>query len=169
MAVSGIETAVRQSRQALEDAGYGKDDIDTYCKAVEEACTVRVHGGRMPFADELNLPDELKQNYLAFIRSIQVPWMIKFLSLDMRTLLGDISCPVLALNGTRDIQVDYESNLGALREGLPASPKNHVEAIEGVNHLFQHCTTGALSEYRNIEETISPEVLEMMVNWISGL
>ena len=166
VAISGIETAVLQSRQALEDAGYGKDDIDTYCKAVAEACEVRVHGGRMPFADDLNLPDELKQNYLAFIRSIQVPWMIKFLSLDMRTLLGDISCPVLALNGTKDIQVHCESNLGALREGLPASPKNRIIAVEGVNHLFQHCTTGALSEYRNIEETISPEVLQTIVEWI---
>ena len=168
VAVSGIETTVRQGRTAMENAGYAKEDIDTYCKAIGEACEVRVHGGRMPFADELDLPDELKQNYLVFLRQIQSPWMITFLGLDMRPLLGGIACPVLALNGTRDTQVDCESNLGALREGLPASPKNHVEAIEGVNHLFQHCTTGSLSEYRKIEETIAPKVLEMIVAWING-
>ena len=167
VAVSGIDITVRQSRQALVDAGYEKAVIDTYCKAIREACEVRVHGGRMPFPDELNLPDELKQNYQAVLVQIQTPWMIKFLSLDMRPLLGGITCPVLALNGTKDIQVDYESNLGALRDGLPNNEKNRIEAIEGVNHLFQHCTTGALSEYRNIEETISPEVLEIMVQWIT--
>ena len=123
----------------------------------------------MPFPDELDLPDELKKNYQAVLVQIQSPWMIKFLSLDMRPLLGGIICPVLALNGTKDTQVDYESNLGALRDGLPRSEKNRIEAIEGVNHLFQHCTTGALSEYRNIEETISPTVLDMMVQWINGL
>ena len=169
VAVSGIDITVRQSRHALEEAGYEKTVIDTYCKAIREACEVRVHGGRMPFPDELNLPDELKQNYQAVLVQIQTPWMIKFLSLDIRPLLGDITCPVLALNGTKDIQVDYESNLEALREGLPRSEKNRIEAIEGVNHLFQHCTTGALSEYRLIEETISPAVLDMMVQWIKGI
>ena len=169
VAVSGIDVTVRQSRQALVDAGYEKTVIDTFCEAVGKACEVRVHGGRMPFPDELDLPEELKQHYQMVIRQIQSPWMIKFLSLDMRPLLGGITCPVLALNGTKDIQVDWESNLGALRDGLPNTPKNRVEAVEGVNHLFQHCTTGALSEYRNIEETISPEVLEIMVQWLSEL
>jgi fermentation-respiration switch protein FrsA (DUF1100 family) len=95
--------------------------------------------------------------------------MRKLLSLDMRPKLGGITCPVLALNGTKDTQVDYESNLGALRDGLPANPRNRIEALEGLNHLFQHCTTGALTEYRTIEETISPEALEMIVQWVSDL
>ena len=167
MAVSGIETIVRQSRVALEGAGYPEETLDIFCKAVQEACEVRVHGGRMPFPDELNLPDELKQSYQQIITQIQIPWMRHFLTLDMRPLLGGIPCPVLALNGTKDIQVEYESNLGALREGLPANPKNKIEAIDGVNHLFQHCTTGAIAEYRNIEETFAPEVLELMAQWLT--
>ena len=167
MVVSGIETIVQQSRVSLKSAGYSEDNIDIFCKAVQEACEVRVHGGRMPFPDELNLPDELKQSYQQIITQIQIPWMRKLLTLDMRPLLGGITCPVLAINGTKDIQVEYESNLGALRSGLPANPKNRIEAIDGVNHLFQHCTTGAIAEYRNIEETITPEVLEMMVQWMA--
>ena len=167
MVVSGLETTVAQSRVALESAGYAKETVDTYCEAVRQACHVRLHGGRMPFADELDLPEALKQNYLAVLHQIQVPWMIKILSLDMRPLLGGITCPVLAINGTKDIQVASESNLGALRDGLPANPKNKIEAIEGANHLFQHCTTGAIAEYRQIEETIAPEVLELMIDWLS--
>ena len=166
MAVSGIETIVRQSRVSLENAGYPEETLDIFCKAVQEACEVRVHGGRMPFPDELDLPDELKQSYQQIITQIQIPWMRHFLTLDMRPLLGGIQCPVLAINGTKDIQVEYESNLGALRSGLPANPKNRIEAVDGLNHLFQHCTTGAIQEYRNIEETFAPEVLEMMIQWM---
>ena len=167
VAVSGLETLVAQSRVALESAGYTGKVLDTYCDAVKQAGYVRVHGGRMPFPDELDLPDELKANYQAVVVQIQNPWMIKFLSLDMQPLLGGITCPVLAINGTKDIQVEPESNLGALRKGLPANPRNKIEAIEGANHLFQHCTTGAISEYRQIEETFAPEALEMIVQWVS--
>ena len=167
MVVSGIELLVAQSRTALEAAGYPEDQIETVCKAIGEAAYVRVHGGRMPFPDELDVPDALKQVYQSVMIQIQTPWMRKLLSLDMRPKLGGITCPVLALNGTKDIQVDYESNLGALREGLPASPKNKIEAIDGVNHLFQHCTTGAVAEYRNIEETFAPETLELMIQWMT--
>lgn len=167
VAVSGIELIVAQSRTSLESAGYPEDQVDTFCKAVGEAAYVRVHGGRMPFVDELDLPDDLKQAYQSILVQIQSPWMQKLLSLDMRPRLGSITCPVLALNGTKDIQVDCESNLSALREGLPANPRNRIEALEGLNHLFQHCTTGAVSEYRQIEETIAPEVLALIVAWLS--
>ena len=167
MAVSGLETLVKQSRVSIENAGYTGKDVDTFCQAVHDAGYVRVHGGKMPFPDELDLPDELKQAYQGVITRIQVPWMIKFLSLDMRPLLGGIQCPVLAINGTKDTQVDCESNLGALREGLPANPKNKIQAIENANHLFQHCTTGAITEYRNIEETFAPEALELMTQWMT--
>jgi hypothetical protein len=38
--------------------------------------------------------------------------------------------------------------------------------LDNLNHLFQPCETGAISEYGQIEETISPEVLEIMTEWI---
>ena len=169
MVVSGLETIVAQSRVSLLSAGYAEDIVDKYCDAVGKACYVKVHGGRMPFADELDLPDELKQNYQSVLLQIQVPWMARFISLDMRPLLDSISCPVLAIGGTKDIQVEHESNLGALRGGLPANPKTRIHAFEGLNHLFQHCTTGAISEYREIEETFAPEALEMIIDWLSAL
>lgn len=98
---------------------------------------------------------------------IQTPYLKYFLALDVRPLLGDVTCPVLALNGTKDTQVEPESNLGALRNGLSDNTKNSLEAIEGVNHLFQHCQTGSPNEYRDIEETFAPEVLEKLIQWIS--
>ena len=168
MAISGAEALVSQNRLTLAAAGFPEETVDAYCKLIAEAFDVRVHGGVMPQPGP-NLPEALKQNFQAVLMQIQSPYMKAFLALDMRPLLGSISCPVLALNGTKDTQVEYEQNLGALRSGLPATPANKIEAVEGVNHMFQHCTTGMVQEYRNIEETFAPEVLETMVAWISGL
>ena len=169
MVVSGAETMVMQNRLALAEAGFPAGDIETYCKMIAEAFDVRVNGGRMPVADDYDLPEALKQNYLAVLNQIQMPYMVHFLGLDMRPLLHKITCPVLALNGTKDVQVDMASNLDALRHGLRANEQSVIMSVEGANHLFQHCTTGAVSEYRNIEETTAPEVLQTIADWVNGL
>lgn len=167
--VSGAETLLWQNRLALAAAGFPEETVDKYCKALGEAFEARVSGGIAPRAGDLDLPEALKQNYQVVLSQMQTPYMARFIALDTRPLLGGITCPVLALNGTKDTQVEHESNLGALRDGLPANVSSRIEAVEGLNHLFQHCTTGASSEYRDIEETFSPEVLEKIVNWIRGL
>ena len=71
---------------------------------------------------------------------------------------------MLALNGTKDRQVNGEENLNALRNGLAG--QKEIRVIEGVNHLFQHCNTGNPSEYKDIEETFAPEALEIIVTWM---
>ena len=166
MVVSGAETLVEQNRIALADAGIAAGIIDTYCKAIGEAFNATINGESMPQIETYDLPAELRQNYMAVVRQIQQPYLKHFISLDMRPILCKITCPVLALNGTEDVQVEHESNLSALREGLPANEKNIIEKIEGVNHLFQRCKTGAVSEYGKIEETISPDVLQTIIRWI---
>ena len=86
------------------------------------------------------------------------------LALDVSKQLGAINCPVLALNGTKDRQVACEENLNALSSGLKG--QKDIRAIEGVNHLFQHCTTGDFTEYNIIEETIAPEVIDAIIAWL---
>ena len=166
MVISGAETLILQNMSALAAAGFDKEVVDTYCKVLEEAFEVKVNGGSMPRIDNYELPDVLKQNFISVLTMIQQPYMHHFLTLDMRPLLNNVLCPVLALNGTKDIQVEYESNLGALRNGLSSNENSSIEAIEGVNHLFQTCKTGDVTEYREIEETISPKVLEIIADWI---
>lgn len=167
MAISGAETLLWQNRIALKGLGFTDDQVNSYCKMLETAFDVRVNGGRMPNPDDYDVPESLMQNYWAVVAQIQMPYMIHFLSLDTRSILGNVTCPVLALNGSKDNQVDHESNLSAIRNGLPANSKNYIETIEGVNHLFQHCKTGQVPEYRTIEETFAPEVLEIIVKWMS--
>lgn len=168
MVMSGAETLVWQNRVMLQGAGFTDEEIDSYCKMIETAFDVRVNGGMMPDPEDYDVPEALMQNYWAVVSQIQMPYMRHFLALDMRPLLGRITCPVLALNGTKDIQVEHEGNLSALRNGLPANEDNVIESVEGVNHLFQRCNTGAVTEYREIEETISPDVLETIIQWLSG-
>ena len=167
MAISGAETLLWQNRVALKGLGFTDEQVESYCKMLETAFDIRVNGGRMPNPDDYDVPESLLQNYWAVVAQIQMPYMIHLLSLDARSILGNVTCPVLALNGSKDNQVDYKSNLSAIRNGLPSNSKNCIETIDGVNHLFQHCKTGQVPEYRTIEETFAPEVLEIIIKWMS--
>jgi hypothetical protein len=165
MVVSGAETLLWQNKVALLSAGIPEATVNTYCKLLGEAFEGRIAGKTAPSAQHSDLPDALKQNYSAAVMQLMTPYMKYFLALDVRPLLPGISCPVLALNGTKDTQVECSTNLDALRSGLPAGAS--IVPIEGVNHLFQHCTTGAATEYRDIEETFAPEALAVMTYWLS--
>ena len=93
-------------------------------------------------------------------------WLNFFIDYDPSDNIRHTTCPVLAVNGSKDVQVDAEMNLGALRRLLPDSKKNLIKSYDGLNHLFQHCTTGMPEEYAEIEETFSEEVLNDIVKWV---
>ena len=82
--------------------------------------------------------------------------------------LTGIKCPVLALNGSNDVQVPAGVNLNAIRTCLEKGGNRAVTTREypGLNHLFQECKTGLPSEYGEISQTISPAVLEDISSWI---
>ena len=160
--VSGAETLLWQNRIALSGAGVPAETVDTYCKALAEAFETGVAGN-------YDLPEGLKQNLSMAIMQLQTPYLKYFLKLDTRPVLGKITCPVLALNGSKDQQVNPDANLEALRKGLPAATPAQIECMEGLNHLFQPCTTGAATEYKEIEVTIAPEVLAKLVEWLSAI
>ena len=116
-------------------------------------------------------PDERRDKMAAFAQGIgQVnnPWMRYFLSTDPAVFWKEVKCPVLALNGDKDLQVNNEQNLPAIKAAVISGGNKKVKTVilPGHNHLFQHCTTGALEEYTTIEETFSPEALDIITNWI---
>lgn len=96
------------------------------------------------------------------------PWFRQLLTCDPRPTLRKVKCPVLVLNGEKDVQVAAKENLGAIAQALAAggNPDYQVAEFPGLNHLFQHCDTGAVTEYARIEETMAPEVLENIAAWI---
>lgn len=167
--MSGKEVLLWQNRTMLPASGFDAESVTAYCKLLEEAFDAIIAGEQVPSAVNTGLPEALVQNYQMTVAQLRSPYLKSFLKLDASKSLGLISCPVLALNGTKDTQVECESNLGALRAGLSPAVHARVEAVEGVNHLFQHCQTGASTEYRNIEETFAPEVLDLIVNWVKTL
>lgn len=116
----------------------------------------------------VSLPALSRQSLLPVI-TMQTPWVLDFIATDMACHLPKIKCPVMAVNGSKDVQVDAHDNLSALRKGLKPNKKNLIKEYEGLNHLFQHCTTGQTTEYRLIEETFAPEVMQDIVDWIKAL
>ena len=94
------------------------------------------------------------------------PWLNFFMDYDPSGDITKTLCSVMAINGERDVQVISSLNLIGIKGHLTENPKNFVKEYPALNHLFQHCTTGNVSEYRMIEETISPEVLEDIVRFI---
>lgn len=166
MVISGEETLLEQNRLLLIQAGYPTEVVDEYCGLLSVA--FKDPQSLLSRLESSSLPAELKHNLSSALRQLSTPSMQYFLTLDMRDRLSEIHCPVLALNGKRDTQVSYESNLNALSNGLPSNALNKVMALDELNHLFQHCATGAVNEYGTIQETISPEVLKIISQWVTS-
>lgn len=103
------------------------------------------------------------------IKMISSPWFRYFIAYNPATALEKVTCPVLAINGEKDLQVPPKQNLPAIRKALEAAGNKNFEVDElpGLNHLFQAAKSGAPSEYAEIEETMSPVALEKIANWIS--
>jgi pimeloyl-ACP methyl ester carboxylesterase len=103
-----------------------------------------------------------------FIQQCTTPWFRIFLVLDPVDYLSKVHCPLLALNGSLDEQVAAKENLAAIEKALifGGNSSYSIEEIPGANHLFQHAKTGNIDEYGKIEETMSPEVLEKIADWI---
>jgi uncharacterized protein len=112
---------------------------------------------------------ELQNRLKGQIPGLRSPWYQYFLAYDPRPTLEQVKCPVLALNGSKDSQVSPELNLPAIQAALRkgGNPDVTAQIVPGVNHLFQTAKTGAVAEYHDIEETMSPKVLETIAAWVT--
>jgi dienelactone hydrolase len=135
-----------------------KTDLTTYIKQVAK-----------------NLPDAAKETYddnfiKASVERMTNPWMQYFIKYDPAPTLEKVKCPVLALNGEKDLQVPAKINLEAIEAALTKGGNKQftTKAFPGLNHLFQTCTTGLPVEYGQIEESFSPAVLKEMLEWIKN-
>ncbi|MEK7331226.1 MAG: alpha/beta fold hydrolase, partial [Candidatus Eisenbacteria bacterium] len=101
-------------------------------------------------------------------RQLFGPWMRFFVTYDPRPALRRVRCPVLAINGEKDLQVLPKENLAAIETALKAGGnRDHtVKELPGLNHLFQTCTLCTIAEYMQLEETMAPAALEEMSEWI---
>ncbi|MGH7730434.1 MAG: alpha/beta hydrolase family protein [Candidatus Eiseniibacteriota bacterium] len=106
----------------------------------------------------------------AAIRPLFTPWMRFFIRYDPRPTLPRVTCPVLAINGSKDLQVLAKENLAGIESALKAGGHRHysVKELPGLNHLFQTCTLCTIAEYLQLEETMAPVALDEMTRWIQA-
>ena len=96
-------------------------------------------------------------------------WLKTFINIDPSDYLKNLNCNTLALFGSKDVQVPAAENEEMFKQIAMCKKKSCVVesmTFEGLNHLFQHANTGSTEEYALIEETMSDDVLETIINWI---
>ena len=117
----------------------------------------------------LNMHDDALANALKMYNGLfDIGWFRFFINYKPEIDLAKVKCKVLAINGSKDTQVDAKSNLKKIGEVLAESGNTNfvIKEISGLNHLLQTAGTGDVSEYEGIEETISPNALKIISDWI---
>lgn len=109
-----------------------------------------------------------EQQLDAEAKALSTPWFRYFLAYDPVPTLRQVKCAVLAIGGSRDLQVPPDEDLAAIRKALEAAGNKRfeIDKLDGLNHLFQSAKTGSPNEYVQIEETISPVALEKIASWL---
>jgi pimeloyl-ACP methyl ester carboxylesterase len=112
--------------------------------------------------------DEIRKQAKQSMKQTTTPWFVAFINHKPKEYLAKITGPVLALNGSKDLQVPAKQNLAEIREILGNNKRVQltVQELPGLNHLFQTANTGNVSEYGQIEETFSPVALKIISDWI---
>lgn len=182
MVVKGTELMTKQTHTALVQSGVPQPMADAYADAMQ-----RLYDAYLPLSPEeflaqkerliaeavsgLSLPAPLITNLeKAITTTAQNPWLDYFVRLDPSDAVRGLGHrPCLALNGTKDVQVDATMNLERLAQLTDGATNVTLTPLEGLNHLFQPCTTGAVSEYSQIETTIDNHALQQLIAWLGRI
>jgi len=119
--------------------------------------------------DEVKRLNWPRGRHEAQIKQVLNPWWRYALALDNKAVLLKVPCPILAVYGELDQQVNPGKNIDVIEEALKTGSNKDISVKEfpGLNHLFQTAGTGSEYEYIRIEETISPVALQAITDWIS--
>lgn len=182
--VSGYSILAAQNELIMRSEGVSEEEIQKSLKSQQEVFSILKNSSADNLEKELR--DKLRSEYqsltdnekaklgdsITYIdmqtKILSSPWFKYFLNHDPASVLEKVKCPVLAINGEYDLQVPPKENLSAIKTALEKGGNKNFEVLElkGLNHLFQTSDTGKISEYGQIEETISPLALQTMLDWI---
>ncbi len=114
---------------------------------------------------------QLESQQASALNTFTDPWFLYFIKYEPAPAIAKVKCPVLALNGEKDVQVIAQSNLAGIQAALQqgGNKEVQVEALAGLNHLFQPSKTGAVSEYAEIDITFDAGALHKISSWILKL
>jgi pimeloyl-ACP methyl ester carboxylesterase len=155
----------RETQQKVFAVVKSETDAETARKELDRLLTEAIE--KLSDAEKAKLGDVESYKHRQ-IDQVLSPWFRFFLTYDPRPTLRKVKCPVLAVIGSKDVQVPAKANLDAIADALKAGGNDNVTIRElpGLNHLFQTAKTGAPSEYSTIEETMSPSALQLIADWI---
>jgi len=184
-AVPGAELLLAQNKALLQAAGIPREVLEPYLALRKAQFEVAANEPDVfKAADKIRkLQQEAKSNFndqqqvqlgftpqgeQAIVAQLSTPWYKYFLAYNPAATLQKLKAPVLALFGTKDLQVPSHQNMAATENALKAAghKKYKVQELDGLNHLFQTATTGTVAEYGQLEETLSPVALETIAGWM---
>lgn len=183
--VNGATVLETQSRKAAELQGIPKTQLDE-----NEKLTSIIYGAILKYKDNTKITEVITkglndykinnpESMLASMISPQMinqqlsilksKWLMYFIRSEPHDFLSKTTCPVLAINGSKDFQVLPKINLEGIKKGLETAGNKEytIKEIAGLNHLMQTANTGSMHEYGTIEETHAPVSLELITNWIN--
>lgn len=181
--VPGDQILASQTHLLLKASGAGEKELESQAKLQRAVLDL---GLRRPAlsADEISeavrgliqemddpaqpASKEVQEGISQQAKLLAAPWFQFFLAYDPAPALEKLRCPVLILNGSKDLQVDPTLNVPAIEAALRRGGNDRFRAmvLPDLNHLFQTCETGSPAEYESIQETMSPLVLEAIVDWL---
>jgi len=176
MGLVGEQVLYRQGWRQMEQSGAPKEMVDQE-RALQEGIFAAVKAE----TDSTRLANRLREvgkkagkdlgdaEIASLVQQVGSPWFRYFLAFDPAPVLKDVRCPVLALYGEKDTQATPKENAPAVEAALKSGGNKDatVRVLPGLNHLFQTASTGAVSEYGQIEETFAPAALEAIETWIA--
>jgi hypothetical protein len=163
---SEVRLAMAINRAVTENAAQaapGEDLYDKVMRAVDQVIAT------IPAPEREAASQATRIMVKAEIGRLQDAWMRHFLNYDPAPALRRLNVPVLAIWGTRDLQVLPSINRPALERALAANRRASFVELDGLNHMFQAATTGSLAEYAEIDETINPAALSAITAWLTSL
>ena len=175
-AVNGIEVLKEQQAAILRASDMTEEAIQFSSNANAQLFDIVEASSNREEADSLlrqlvqgwGYNEELTEQTVGQLAS---PWMYYFLKYDPTEAIVKTDCPALLLNGSKDLQVIASQNLPVYEKIIAEHGKTNltVREMTDLNHLFQHCETGSPNEYFTIDETISPEVLEVIAGFVNNI
>lgn len=164
------ELLVKQNYLALKLNGMTEENLQKDLKSNQKIYSfIKNYSGNDYEKDlDLFLNNGEEKISKQMIGQLKNSWFRYFINFNPDNYLSKVKIPVLAINGSLDFQVPAKDNLEAIKKSLTKVNNKKFETyeFEGMNHLFQECKTGSFSEYAQIEQTISPKVLDKMSSWI---
>lgn len=175
--IRGDQLLLLQKEKIERQMGVSEDEIQkaqqtfkgAYDSIVKSSASHDILKGKVRSYLKTKLGTAMNDTQISALSSqITSPWMVSFLKLDPALYLEKVKCPVLALNGEKDLQVPADVNLEAIKTALTKGGNKNVtiKKLPNLNHLFQECETGSPNEYATIEQTFSPIALEEISSWV---